>query len=157
MEGGTHCIFNPVEWNCLIFAGQNIRHIPYSLDCSVKDAPKISGLWDCTFSCVPGAAHCISPQMDFYCYIFVTLSAWDLNFLPPCIPVSACVWLYGNAVAEEPHLQCWGGVSGVGICPSLNKFHQWTFCYFSINEWFDSLLPYLEQGTKSSLDQETEK
>lgn len=32
--------------------------------------PKPSGLWDWAFSCVPGAAHCISPWMDFYFYIF---------------------------------------------------------------------------------------
>lgn len=59
----------------------------------------------------------------FIFIFFVTLSTWDLHFQPPCIPVLACIWLYGNAVAEEPHSQCWGGVSGVAICPSLNKFH----------------------------------
>lgn len=36
--------------------------------------PKSSELWDWAFSCVPGAAHCISPWMDFYCYIFLSLS-----------------------------------------------------------------------------------
>lgn len=36
--------------------------------------PKSSGLWDWAFSCVPGAAHCISPWMDFCCYIFLSLS-----------------------------------------------------------------------------------
>lgn len=66
MEGGTLCIFNPVEWNCLVFAGQNIRRIPYPLGSSVEDAPK--SFW--AFSCVPGAVHCISPWMDFYFYIF---------------------------------------------------------------------------------------
>lgn len=89
-------------------------------------------------------------------YFFVTLSTWDLHFLPLCIPVSASVWLYGNAVAEEPHLQRWGVVSGIAVCPSLYKFTD-VRSLFQYKWMFYSLLPYLEPGTKSSLGQETKK
>lgn len=72
-----------------------------------------------------------------FLYFFATLSTWDLHFLPPCIPVSAWVWLYGTAVAEEPPLQwrslrsCYLSIPG--------HISRMDFCYFSINGCF---IPY---------------
>lgn len=111
---------------------------PISLGCSVKDAPKIFRIVGLSIWLCPGSSP-LHLSMDGFLllYFFATLSTWDLHFLPPCIPVSACVWLYGTAVAEEPCLQ-WRSLRSwyLSIPGCISPMD---FCYFSINGCF---IPY---------------
>lgn len=155
MEEGTPCVFNSVEQNCLIFAGQNIRHIPNPWAAVSRMLPKSSGLWDWAFGCVPGAAYCIPPWMDLNFYFFCHSLHLGFTFpttLYSSFSLSLVIW---NCCSR-------GTTFRVEESQELLFVHPWThftdgLLLFQYKWVFYSLFPCLEPRTKSNLGQGTKK